>query len=84
MNPESVGDLWNSYYVPLIADALDIASLRHVLEERIRVRGVGHGEWSHYLKELARIARDYNEKPLSTDVEQLLGTVTPQRVVEPT
>lgn len=71
VNRPAIGDLWVNYYTPLISDALEIPSLRYVLEERIRSRGIGRGQWTLYLKELARIARA-NGTPLSPDVEARL------------
>jgi hypothetical protein len=68
VNPKAFGDFWRNYYTPLIADGLEIPSLRYVLETRIRTRGPGRGEWRTYLKDLARIARD-DGHPLSADVE---------------
>jgi hypothetical protein len=71
VNPRAFGDLWRNYYTPLVADALELQSLRYVLEERIRSRGAGRDEWHNFLEELARIARQ-NGHPLSTDVEAAL------------
>lgn len=68
VNPAALGSLWTEYYSPLIADGLKIRSLRHVLEDRIRARGVGGGDWTAYLRELAQIARRHGE-PLAKDVE---------------
>lgn len=71
VNPDAFSDLWRNYYTPLIADGLEIPSLRYVLEDRIRSRGVGRGEWKIYLRELADISRQYG-RPLSPDVEARL------------
>jgi hypothetical protein len=37
VNPRAFGDLWRNYYTPLVADALELQSLRFVLEQRITV-----------------------------------------------
>lgn len=68
VNQEAFGDLWAQYYSPLIADGLKVQSLRYVLEDRIRSRGVGNGDWTAFLRELGRIARDHGE-PLSTNAQ---------------
>jgi hypothetical protein len=71
VNPGAFGDLWQNYYTPLVADGLELQSLSYVLEERIRLRGAGRGEWHNFLKELAKIARE-DGHPLSADVEAAL------------
>lgn len=71
VNPKAYQDLWRNYYTPLIADGLEVPSLRYALEDRIRSRGPGKGEWHSYLRELATIAKDY-DKPLSRDAQRKL------------
>jgi hypothetical protein len=66
VNPSAFGDLWAAYYAPLIADALKISSLRYVLEDRMRTRGVGGGDWTTFINNVALIARA-NREPLATD-----------------
>lgn len=68
VNSDPLSDLWLNYYRPLVADGLEIPSLRYVLEDRVRSRGAGQGEWRNYLGELSVIAR-ISGKPLSRDVE---------------
>lgn len=68
VNSDALQDLWKDYYRPLIADGLEIPSLRYVLEDRVRTRGPGRDEWRIYLNELAAIARDF-DRPLSPEVE---------------
>jgi hypothetical protein len=73
VNPQASANLWRDYYTPLIADGLEIPSLRYVLEDRIRTRGAGRGDWRSYLRELARIARE-DGHPLAPDVERAIFT----------
>ena len=42
-------------YEPLVASGLKIPSLRYVLERGIREHGVGSGDWTAFLRELARV-----------------------------
>lgn len=74
VNEPAFRDLWVNYYTPLIADGLEIPSLRHVLEDRIRARGAGRGAWKDYLKDLASIARRYGH-PLSKEVEEQIFSI---------
>ncbi len=73
-NPEAIGDLWEGYYTPLIADALEIASLRYVLEHRIKTRGRGQNLWTEYLRALGKIARD-SGRPLDPDAQEILDAI---------
>jgi type II secretory pathway pseudopilin PulG len=72
VNPAAFRDLWTNYYTPLVADGLELPSLRYVLEKRIELRGAGQGEWLAYLRELERIAAD-SGKPLAPNVEEILN-----------
>lgn len=67
VNRSAFGDLWDNYYAPLVATGLNIPSLRYVLESGVRTRGVGSGDWTAFLQELARIARAHGQ-PLDSDV----------------
>lgn len=83
VNPQAFGSLWTDYYAPLIADGLKIPSLRYVLEDRIRTRGVGGGDWTAFITEVASIANAHNE-PLETDVQARIdhGQTQTQRATE--
>ena len=72
VNPELFGDLWSDYYAPLIADALDVPSLRYVLQDMIVSRPVDRGEWGPFFAEIGRIARD-DGNPLPPQLEQRLA-----------
>jgi type II secretory pathway pseudopilin PulG len=69
VNHDLFGDLWSDYYAPLIADGLDIPSLRYVLEDMLNTRPLVRGEWGAFFAEIARIARE-DGKPLSPQTEQ--------------
>jgi type II secretory pathway pseudopilin PulG len=69
VNHDLFGDLWSDYYAPLIADGLDIPSLRYVLEDMLNTRPLDRGEWGAFFAEIARIARE-DGKPLSPQTEQ--------------
>jgi hypothetical protein len=75
VNAAAFGSLWADYYSPLIGDGLSIPSLRYVLEDRIRTRGVGSGDWTAFLKEVAAIASAHR-RPLSKDVQEQIATTT--------
>jgi type II secretory pathway pseudopilin PulG len=68
VNHDLFGDLWSDYYAPLIADGLDIPSLRYVLEDMLNTRPLDRGEWGAFFAEIARIARE-DGKPLSPQTE---------------
>ena len=68
VNSGALRDLWDNYYRPLIGDGIETPSLRYVLEERVRSRGAGRGEWRLFFKELSLIAKS-NGRPLGADVE---------------
>lgn len=72
VNPDALGSLWSDYYAPLVGDALDIPSLRYVLEDIVASRALERGEWGPFLKEIARIAREDGE-PLRPELEQRLA-----------
>jgi len=69
VNQDLFGDLWTHYYEPLIADGLDIQSLRYVLEDMINTRSLDRGDWGPFFAEIARIARD-DGHPLTPVFEQ--------------
>jgi hypothetical protein len=72
VNPELFGDLWSDYYAPLIADGLDVPSLRYVLQDMIASRPLDRGEWGPFFAEIGRIARD-DGHPLPPELEQRLA-----------
>lgn len=72
LNSDSFRDLWSSYYVPLIADALAIPSLRYVIENLAQTDRLSRGGWKEFLQEIARIARASGQ-PLSARSEQHLA-----------
>ncbi len=72
VNPEAFGELWDGYYVPLIADSLEIPSLRFVLEDMIVTDKLKRGDWNKFLVEMARIAR-LNDIPLGPAAERKVG-----------
>jgi hypothetical protein len=74
VNADAFGDLWQGYYVPLIADGLEIPALRYVLEDIITTNKLERGDWDNFLAEMARIARD-NGMPLSPAAEARLAAV---------
>ena len=65
------GELWSDYYRPLIADGLDIPSLRYVLEDMLNTRPLNRGQWGVFFAEIARLAREYG-RPLSPQTEARL------------
>jgi hypothetical protein len=71
-NRSAFGDLWTKYYEPLIATGLKIPSLRYVLEDGIRRNGVGGGDWTAFLRELAGIANAHGY-PLDQDVQRKIN-----------
>lgn len=71
VNPDLFGDLWGDYYAPLVADALDIHSLRYVLDDMVATRALDRGEWGSFLAEIARIARE-DGHPLRLESERRL------------
>ena len=72
VNPGAFGSLWPDYYAPLVGDALDIPSLRYVIEDIAASRQLDRGEWGAFLQEIARIARDEGQ-PLRPELEQRLA-----------
>lgn len=72
VNSAAFGELWTDYYAPLIGDGLSIPSLRYVLEDRIRTRGIGGGDWAGFLHDLATIASAHG-RPLEADIRKQLA-----------
>ena len=72
VNPDLFGDLWHDYYAPLVADGLDIASLRYVFEDMVASRQLDRGEWGPFLAEIAQIARE-DGHPLRPQLQQRLA-----------
>lgn len=72
VNAEQFGELWTDYYAPLVADGLDIPSLRYVLEDIVATRALDRGEWGAFLAEIARIARE-DGHPLRPESERRLA-----------
>lgn len=71
VNRELFGDLWEDYYAPLIADGLDIPSLRYALEDMVSTHPLNRGEWGPFFAEIARIARN-DGQPLKPEIEARL------------
>lgn len=74
VNPDAFGNLWTDYYAPLVADGLEIGSLRYVLEDIIATRALDRGQYGEFLAEVARIARA-DGQPLRPEMEQRLARV---------
>jgi hypothetical protein len=72
VNPDLFGSLWSDYYAPLVADGLEIPSLRYVLEDMIAARPPDRGDWGPFFAEISRIARE-DGHPLSPEVERRLA-----------
>ena len=71
INPVAFGDLWDSYYAPLIQNALDIPSLRYALENMITNYPLSRADWREFFLVIAKLARDGGH-PLDPKVEQRL------------
>ena len=74
VNPEQFGDLWDDYYAPLVADGLEIPSLRYVLEDIVGSKALDRGEWGPFLSEIGRIARE-DGQPLRPEFGAEVGAV---------
>jgi hypothetical protein len=72
VNPDGFGTLWTDYYAPLVADGLEIPSLRYVLEDLVATRALDRGEWGPFLAEIGRIARE-DGHPLRPELERRLA-----------
>ena len=56
VNPEAYHDVWASYFVPLMADSLQVPSLRYVLEDIIMDDRMSSPDWVRFLSEVSRVA----------------------------
>ncbi|HWJ59391.1 MAG TPA: hypothetical protein VNR68_07150 [Sphingomicrobium sp.] len=74
VNPENFGELWDGYYVPLIADGLETPSLRYVMESMIMSNKMAKGDFNNFLVEMGRIARESGQ-PLSPVAERRLANI---------
>jgi len=66
VNPEAYLDVWSSYFVPLMADSLQVPSLRFVLEDIIMDERMSSPDWVRFLSEVSRVA-DSSGHPLSVE-----------------
>ena len=90
VNPEAYHDVWASYFVPLMADSLQVPSLRFVLEDIIMGERMSSPDWVRFLSEVSRVA-DASGRPLSVEARlrlQQMGkdvkrNATPLPVDEP-
>jgi len=64
VNPEAYHDVWSSYFVPLMADSLQVPSLRYVVEDIIMDERMSSPDWVRFLTEVSRVA-DASGHPLT-------------------
>jgi len=72
LNPDAFRSLWDTYYSRLIGGALDIRSLRYVLEDMIQNGKLIGRDWPLFFSEVALIAQRQGH-PLSVEVERSLS-----------
>lgn len=69
--PDAYGDLWRTYYSPLIMNGLGIPSLRYVLETMMTHYPLERGDYRTFFLSLSDLARKSGD-PFSAEVEQRL------------
>lgn len=72
VNPEAYQDVWASYFVPLMADSLQVPSLRYVLEDIVMDERMSSPDWVRFLTEVSRVA-DASGHPLTPQARQRLS-----------
>ncbi len=72
VNPTAFKSLWTGFYEPIVADGLEVPSLRYVLHQMILSNRPQRGDWGPFLLEVSRIAHDTHH-PLSREAEARLG-----------